>query len=136
MKNIGIWIDKNKAHLVIVNDDPMDVTTIISKVKDYGTSTKRSLGGPFEVIKDRKVLEIEKQQTKLFFKDIISSLKEVKSLMIMGPAQMGQKFKKTLDQYHPQLASKVRAIKKCDKMTINQLKAMVRDFFKTGYVDK
>lgn len=133
MKNIGIWIDKNKAHLVIVNDDPKNVTTIISKMKDYDASTKRSLGGPFEVIKDRKALEIEKQQTKLFFKDIISSLKEVKSLIILGPAQMGQKFKKTLDQYHPQLASKVRVIKKCDKMTINQLKAMVRNFFKTGY---
>ena len=136
MKNIGIWIDKNKAHLVIVNDDPKNVTTIISKIKGYDASNKRSLGGPFEVIKDRKALEIEKQQTKLFFKDIISSLKEVKSLIILGPAQMGQKFKKALDQYHPQLASKVRAIKKCDKMTINQLKALVSSFFKTGYRNK
>lgn len=129
MKNIGVWIDKEKAQLIIVNQDFVAVKTIESGIKDHAETFSRSQGGPSEIIKDRKILERENHQVKVFIKDVVSYLHDAKSLVIVGPAQMGQKLNKVLEDSYPKMASKVKAIKKGNKMTTNQLKAWVKEFF-------
>ncbi|TYQ00268.1 hypothetical protein C7447_101878 [Tenacibaculum adriaticum] len=132
MKNLGIWLDKEKAHLVAINNDNEEFLTIYSKVEDYhpkGGSGTRFKGGPQDVVQDSKYLEREKHQLKDYFKEITSNIDEVDAIAIYGPAETQQKFKKELETNYKSLNEKVKIVKVVDSMTNNQVKALVKDFF-------
>ena len=133
MKKIGIWLDKEKAHVVTLNESREKFDTIISELDFFnpkgGSGTKQK-GGPQDVVQDSKYLEREKQQLKKYFQRIIQKVKGVDMLALFGPAQTNEKLRKELEQSYPQLAAKVKTVVKADSMTHNQVKALVRDFYK------
>ena len=49
--------------------------------------------------------------------------------MIFGPAETNEKFRKELKERTQIEASKIRDVIKTDKITDNQLKALVRDYY-------
>ena len=132
MKNIGIWIDKEKAHIVTFNDAIEQFSTINSEITNYHITANKTIGGANEVAIDRKYLEREKNQTKLYFKKIVSEISDANAIVIFGPSQMGEKLKKELDENYNSISNKVKAVINANKMTDNQLKAWVRDFFNTN----
>ncbi len=132
MKKIGIWLDKEKANIVTLKDEMEKFLTINSDIEYYNVKANKTAGGASEVVKDRKFLEREKHQTKSYFKLIASKIKDVNALVIFGPAQMREKFKKELDENYSHISAKVKGVIKVNKMTNNQIKALVRDFFKTN----
>ncbi|SHH66588.1 hypothetical protein [Winogradskyella jejuensis] len=130
MKNIGIWIDKEKAHILSVTAESVDMITIKSQEDESTFQMMGRPGGATEIIKDRKVLERQKQKTKQFFNDVISNIgEEIKGLIILGPSQMIQQFAKVIKQDYKNLDKKVREVVKSQKMTDNQLKAFVKEFY-------
>ncbi|WP_272023016.1 hypothetical protein [Olleya namhaensis] len=134
MKQTGIWIDKEKAHLVSIKDGAESFDTILSNLEDYnihGGSGTRLKGGPQDVVQDSKYLEREKHQLKHYFKDIATQIKDADALVIFGPAGTNEKFNKELQDNFNTIGAKVKAVKKADSMTKNQVKAWVKDFFKT-----
>ncbi|MBT8245864.1 MAG: hypothetical protein HKP48_07175 [Winogradskyella sp.] len=128
MINKGIWIDKEKAHIISLLEDRVDLQTIAAEA-DEDKFQKEERQGALEILKDRKVLERQKLKTKYFFKAITSKLKDTKNLIIIGPSQMGQQFAKVLREDYKQLGEKIQDVIKLDKMTDNQLKAYVKDFY-------
>jgi len=134
MKNIGIWLDKEKAHIVTLENGNETMNTVRSEVEDYhihGGSGTRFKGGPQDVVQDSKYLEREKHQLKLYFKEIVSEVKDASALVIFGPAEAKDKLDKELQEKYRALSAKVRAVIVADSMTENQMKALVRDFFKS-----
>lgn len=132
MKNIGIWMDKEKAYIITINEEEQEVITIFSNIETYhihGGSGTRFKGGPQDVVQDSKYLEREKHQFKVYFKELASYLKEADKIVIFGPAEAGEKFKKELELNYKTIAVRVEGIFKADSMTENQTKALVRDFF-------
>ncbi|WP_299215172.1 hypothetical protein [uncultured Aquimarina sp.] len=133
MKNIGIWMDKEKAFIIDIKENDEDMTTIFSEIEDYrihGGSGTRFKGGPQDVVQDSKYLEREKHQFKAYFKKIIPYIENADSIVIYGPAEAGEKFNKELEENYKEIGKKVKAVLKADSMTENQTKALIRDYFK------
>ncbi len=132
MKNIGIWLDKEKAHLVTLSKDTEQFETIYSEVENYhvhGGSGTRLKGGPQDVVQDSRYLEREKHQLKTYFKELAQRIKEADGIALFGPAETQRKFKKELQENYKTIDNKVKTVEVVDSMTDNQVKALVRDFF-------
>lgn len=132
MKNVGIWLDKEKAYVVTIENSKESLERIASNIEDYhihGGSGTRFKGGPQDVVQDSRYLEREKHQTKNYFKELVSKVKDADALAIFGPAETYEKFKKELENSYKELNSKVKTVQNVNSMTNNQVKALVRDFF-------
>ena len=132
MKNTGIWLDKNKALIVSLENDIEKLSNIHSNIEHYhphGGSGTRLKGGPQDVVQDSKFLERERHQIKTYFNTITSKIKDADALVIFGPAETGEKFSKFLHEHYNELSTKLKGVRKADSMTNNQVKAWVRDFF-------
>jgi len=132
MKNLGIWLDKRKALIITLDKDKEMDKTVYSAIEDYKVTANRHKGGAQEIVKDRTYLEREKNQFKAYFKEIIPNLVSADAILIVGPGETGEKLGKELKEHYPPVRAKVREIRKADSMTDNQVKALVRDFYKTS----
>ncbi|TCP25164.1 hypothetical protein EV195_104197 [Tenacibaculum skagerrakense] len=133
MKNIGIWLDKNQAHVVTIENSNETLKTIPSNIEHFnvrGGSGTRLKGGPQDVVQDSKYLEREKHQFKNYFNEIIPEIQDAENILIFGPAEAKIKFKKELEENHKKLDDKVAKVETADSMTNNQVIAWVRDFYK------
>ena len=82
-KNVGVWLDKEKALIVNVKNGIESINTIVSQVENFhihGGSGSKFKGGPQDVRQDSKYLEREKHQLKGYFKDVAS---EIEDLMLL-----------------------------------------------------
>ncbi|MDG1398970.1 MAG: hypothetical protein P8P88_11355 [Polaribacter sp.] len=134
MINTGIWLDKNKAFIVSLTEETEVFKTIISNVENFhihGGSGTRFKGGPQDVVQDSKYLEREKHQFKVYFKEIASEIEGSDGILIFGPAEVKDKFKKELESSYEEINVKVKDVQTADSMTDNQVKAWARDYFKT-----
>lgn len=136
MKNIGIWLDSEKAHLVTLTDGGETMETILSNVEFFnqkgGAPPRTKWGGPQDVVHEQKYLEREKHQFKAYFNNLANAVKEADALAVFGPADVGEQFRKEMLKSDKSIAAKIKAVTKADSMTDNQVKALVKDFFKTA----
>lgn len=133
MKKIGIWLDKEKALITTLKNDDEYFEIIFSELDFYnpkGGSGTKLKGGPQDVVQDSRYLEREKQQLKKYFHSIAKKVADASILVLFGPAQTNEKLKKELEISYPKLAAKIKTVIKADSMTDNQVKALVRDFYK------
>lgn len=135
MKNIGVWLDKEKAHIVTLLKESESFETLFSDIETFrpfgGSGTKSAKWGPQDVVQDSKFLEREKHQYKAYFKNLAKAIKTADSIALFGPAETATKFKKELDANYPHLAAKVKIVSKADSMTDNQIRKLVREYFNT-----
>ena len=132
MKNVGVWLDKEKAHIVTIGDNGEVFETLESNIENFhigGGSGTKFKGGPQDVVQDSKYLEREKHQTRAYFKELTNYLKDADSIVIFGPAEMNMKFKKELELSYKHINEKVNDVKKADSMTNNQVAELIRDYF-------
>jgi len=134
MKRIGIWMDKEKAQIVRLHEEVEEFETLYSNLDFYkpsgGSRTRSAKWGPQDVVHDSKYLAKEKQQLKTYFNNLVNAIGDADAIALFGPAETNQKFKKDLERNHKALAKKLKAITKTDSMTENQVKALVRDYFR------
>ena len=133
MKNIGIWLDKEKAHKVTLTEESEKFETLLSNIEVFhpkgGSGTKSAKWGPQDVVQDSKYLEREKHQYKIYFKNLANAIKIADAIALFGPAETADKFKKELDENYPLLAAKVKTVTRADSMTDNQIRRLIREFF-------
>lgn len=133
MRNIGIWLDKDKAYVVKINNTQETVETVHSNLEHYnvhGGSGTRLKGGPQDVVQDSRYLEREKHQLRNYFDDIVGHINKAQKIAIIGPAETRIKFKKELDQRYHNISENVSKVAVSDSMTLNQIKAYFRSYFK------
>ena len=134
MKKIGIWLDKEKAHIITLKNDAEDFKTVFSELDFFnpkGGSGTKFKGGPQDVVQDSRYLEREKHQLKKYFHTVAEKVLDADMLVLFGPAQTNEKLRKELELSYPKLAAKIKSVVKADSMTDNQVIALVRDFYKT-----
>ena len=134
MKNIGIWMDKEKAHIVQLIGDQERFETLLSDLDFFkpsgGSRTRTAKWGPQDVVQDSKYLEKEKHQLKKYFDNLINEISNADAIALFGPADTIENFEQELKSNHKALASKIKTVAKADSMTNNQIKALVRDYFR------
>jgi len=139
LKKIGVWLDKEKAHIICVDAEKSTMKTIQSNVENFnihGGSGTRFKGGPQDVVQDSRYLEREKNQLKLYFKNVTLELKEAQAIVIFGPSKIKERFRKELQGKYKAVSAKIEAVKTADSMTNNQMKALVRDYFKLNKTER
>jgi ABC-type Zn uptake system ZnuABC Zn-binding protein ZnuA len=132
MKKIGIWIDKEKAHIVTLEGEKEYFKTIVSELESFnvrGGSRSKTRWGPQQVVHDSKYLEREKHQMRDYFAKLAEAVKSADVISIFGPAEVKEKFAKELSEKHPGIDAKVKAVETADSMTDNQVKAMIKEHF-------
>ena len=129
MKNTGVWLDRDKAIVVTLNNGKEVLEIINSEIEDFKATSSRLLGGHQEIAKDRKFLEREKHQFKNYFKNIVLKIKDADAIALFGPAQTNEKFNKVLHELYPDVAKKIKGVEKADSMTDNQVIALAKAFF-------
>ena len=128
----GVWLDRKQAHIITLINTIETCITIPSGIEHFrvrGGSGTRLKGGPQDVVQDSKYLEREKHQLKAYFKVIATEIKQADAIVLLGPANIGEKLNKELKTHYKAIGSKVKSVKKTDRMTENQIKAWIRDFF-------
>lgn len=132
MKNIGVWLDKEKAFVVTLTEKGEKFKTILSELEFFhpkGGSRSKAKWGPQDVVQDSKYLEREKHQLKRYFQNIADTIDAADSIALFGPGDTNEKLRKELNDNYPLLSQKVKTVVKVDSMTDNQVKALVRDYF-------
>ena len=135
MKKLGIWIDKEKAHIVSLENNKENLITLQSEIENYrpvggsGSRGSKNRWGPQDVVQDSKFLEREKHQLKNFFKKIAKTISDADEIAIFGPSDTNLKLEQELTLNYKQIANKIKAVKKADSMTNNQVKALIRNFY-------
>ena len=134
MKKTGIWMDKEKAHVVEMANGQEQMHTMHSNIEFFhpkGGSRSKTKWGPQDVVQDSRYLEREKHQLRAYFKELAELVNSTEQLAIFGPADTAEKFRKWLGENDQLLAKKVKTVAKADSMTDNQIKALVRDYYKS-----
>lgn len=133
MNNIGIWLDKEKAHIVYLSDSAEQLKTIFSEVEFFNKTgsagTRFKSGVTQDVTHESTYTEREKHQLKAYFTNLANAIKDADAIALFGPSDTNEKFSKELKENHKQLAAKLKTITKVDRMTENQVKALVKDYF-------
>ena len=133
MIQTGVWIDKRIAKIVSFKNNKESLSTILSDIEEFrpkGGSGTKSKGGPQDVVQDSKYLNRVKHQLAKFFEKIIEKIADSDAIVILGPAETGEKLYAEIMQEHPTIFSKTRPVERADSMTDNQIMAWVKDYYK------
>ncbi|NVJ84695.1 MAG: hypothetical protein HWE15_00210 [Algoriphagus sp.] len=136
MKQAGIWMDQEHAILIgYFPNKPFVVEQIDSPIESHvryegETSDKtrfmNSQGGSSN--NEKKKNNIEEAQLRKYFKLLEDKIQGIEDLLLMGPGiTKGQFFKQIRDNKH--FNEMKILLKDADKMTFNQLLAMIKDHF-------
>ncbi|MEQ6166001.1 hypothetical protein AAOE16_02310 [Ekhidna sp. MALMAid0563] len=126
---MGIWIDLNEAILATGAEIIEVVNSEFTIGHTKGGSGSATPYGPQDARSESKVLEKRKHAIKSYFADILDSIEHCKEVLILGPGLVKSKLAEAIQE-----ALKTRHIEvhleSSDKMTLNQLRAKVREKFK------
>lgn len=131
-KQVGIWLDTDKAILIELDNSDEDMTTIASNVETrarYAGETKPHgkraslLANPVS-----KHTHRQKQQMHQYFTNIMDQIETASDIYLFGPARTKIAFEKELKR-HPTMANKHIEVESMGKLTPNQMLAMVRNHF-------
>lgn len=132
MKQVGIWIDKREAKIILIENGDESITTILSEIEKFIPKGRRFKGGPQEIVHDSTNLNREKIQLTKFFENIVEQIERADMIVIFGPAETGKKLNTELLHKYPQVHAKTKPVETADNMTDNQLKAWVRSYFESS----
>lgn len=130
-KQAGIWIDHRRAIVVTLDDAVQPIAVIESHAEKHLERAGDSpLRGPYEahqVPADDKQQRAYTAELDRYYDRVIVAVRELSSLLIMGPGEAKTEFAKRLEHQH--LSDHVVGIETVDKMTDMQIAAKVHKFF-------
>lgn len=131
-KQIGLWIDHERAFIVSLVAGREEITIITSDVeshiKSVGGSRTASPYGPQDVATEKKLERKRKQHLHKFYQKIIPALKDAQQIFIFGPGVAKAELEKECDK-NKEMIGKIVHIQSADKMTEAQIVAKVKNFF-------
>jgi len=132
-KCIGLWIDHEKAVIVTLQGERQTIERLESGAESHyrlsGGSRTRTPYGPQSVVSDRKPDERRRHQLHAYYRQLIERFRDADAILILGPGEAPVEFEKEIAKLK-QMAPKVAAVERADKMTDRQLAAKVRKFFR------
>jgi hypothetical protein len=131
MKKIGLWIDHRQAIIVVIADGVETKKVILSDVeRQLRRSGDSPLKGSFEpqlVMADDSQQRVFTGHLDIYYDEVIASIADAESIMIFGPGEAKEELKKRLEKVN--LGKRIAAVTTADKMTDNQIVAMVKKRF-------
>ncbi|MCH7657329.1 MAG: hypothetical protein IIB05_03280 [Bacteroidetes bacterium] len=131
-KNVGIWLDSEKAYIISLVDGREELETIESNVesrvryKGEKKSFSRIGGQLFNP--QKKKTKRKKHQLHSYYQDILKKTKNAGKIYIFGPAEAKTGLNKEYTK-HKELQDKILRVESSDSLTENQMIARVREVF-------
>jgi hypothetical protein len=128
--NVGIWIDQREAIIVVLTEKEK-IHHILSHVTEgnvhggYGSSKKYL---PQDAVSETGLTRKKEQQLHDFYTRVVKRLPRLDSLYIFGPGSTGKKLQKEVEKVM-EYKDRIVAVEPSDSMTLNQLRAKVREVF-------
>lgn len=130
-REMGVWIDHREAVIVLLLEKGEEIRQISSnvgkRIRYSGASHSRTPTGEHgdsaEDRRDRRFGAL----LNTFYDEVISSLREVDSILIIGPGEAKVELKKRLEDQN--LGERIVGIEAADKMTEGQIVAQIRQHF-------
>ena len=133
-RNVGLWIDHKQAYIIWYENDKIEV--ILSNIEPPAHfSGGTQLGGKLNQKGDLELRHNDRYKLQLakYYQQVISKLKDVDSIYIMGPGEAKVEFKKALMR-HKNMQNRLLKSETADKMTMNQMIAHVREFYQSQLI--
>ena len=139
MNECGVWIDKKHATIVKLKDGQETINKIESGIDGHvridGDGKQFTRMGNQYFDSEKTLEEREKHELKNYFNEVILSLGDVDSILIMGPAEAKLGLFKEVEK-HKLLAAKVKSVETAAAMSENQFAATVRDYYNIPHKGK
>lgn len=131
-KQTGIWLDKEQAVVITLNDHGYSLRIIESEIENrerFDGEKKKfgRFGSQFLNDETKRKRRVE-EQTNKYLKRIFNNLKHVNEIVLFGPASMKRKLA-DLIKSDITMFEKLIAVKTADIMTQNQMVAWVKKFY-------
>ena len=120
-KAAGLWIDHQKAVIVFVAGKDAETKLINSNIEKHHRQSGVSM--PADDVRQRDLTG----HLNSFYDEVVSSIRQAESILILGPGEAKGELKKRLDKVST--SGRFVEIKTSDKMTQPQLVALVRNHF-------
>lgn len=124
-KVAGLWIDHRRVVIVTVTGDKVETKQIESNMEKHVRFSDSSSGegSQAEDMRDRQF----GNHLSSYYDDVISTLRDVDSILIMGPGEAKGEFVKRLER--DGIGERIVGIETVDKMTDRQIAERVRQQF-------
>ena len=140
-KYVGIWLDHREAFVVYLsNNQPFTAGNqeMIERIESDierrvrlsgGSRSRKTPYGPQDISVDGKQEDRVKGQLRRYYQEIIKRISDADRILIFGPGEAKIELKKAIEKTK-QLAGRIKKVESTDKMTIRQIAAKTREFFK------
>lgn len=128
-RQLGLWIDHRQAYLIRNGTRKVEVIPSNVRRREKFTGGAR-IGGAYNQNLDSELRHNDHYQLQLekYYAQVIKTLQQADSILIMGPGEAKLELKKAL-QKHGDLRNRLVKVESADKMTVNQMLAHVRLFY-------
>ena len=125
-RQVGLWIDHREAIVVFIRDGVEETKRIESGVEKHVrfSGGNESEEGSADDQRDRQFAA----HLTRYYDDVISSIHDAQSILLFGPGEAKGELEKRLAAKG--LSGRVVATETVDKMTIPQIAAKVREYFR------
>lgn len=140
-KYVGIWLDHREAFVVyFLKNQPLNnqnqeiIERIESKTErrvrlSGGSRSRKTHYGPQDISVDNKQEDRVKGQLRKYYQEIIKRISDADRILIFGPGEAKFELKKEIEKFK-HLTGKIKMMETTDKMTMRQIAARARTFFR------
>ena len=125
-KTVGLWIDHQKAVIVFVTGTDEEIKLIHSDIEEQLIEEQGRQNGR-SVPSDDIRLRVLTEHLKNYYQEVISCIRDAKSILLFGPGEAKGELKKRLEKDN--LGDRIVGVETADKMTDNQIAAKVKKHF-------
>ncbi len=119
-RHVAVWLDHKEARVFHFQPDSADESTVLAPPhNDHHKHTRGQLG-----------LKEHPEDAKRFYHDLVSSLKDVDELLVVGPGAAKLEFSRYLHAHDHALEAKVVGIETVDHPSDGQFIAYAKTYFK------
>jgi len=132
IKNVGLWVDHEKAFIVSIINGNAQMSKmesdVESHIKTLGGSRSKTPYAPQDVSTERKLEGRRKKHLQSYYKQLISSFKDADQIYIFGPGEARSELEKEMKK-SKNISKKITANECCDNLTERQIIAKVKKFY-------
>lgn len=131
-KNIGVWLDTEKAYIITIEDSGTKFNKIESEIESRirfeGETKAYSRFGNQFINPATKITHKRRHQFKHYFENITNCLREAEEIYLFGPAETKVHLAKYISK-EAMLKDRIRKVESEDYLSENQMIACVKKEF-------
>ena len=133
-KTVGIWIDTKQAFIIKLSENNEHSikkigSNIETRERVEGETSKYGRFGNQYLTFEKNRLNKKNEQTNQYMKTLLKEINNCNEIVLFGPSNMKKILEKEIKK-SVQLADKLSGVTNSETLTLNQMVAWVKDYYK------